>query len=369
MSRPRLALPLWAWAAGMALFTGLVVTGGFTAGLALAGRLTGEAVGWCFGLGSAAIVIVTAIAGVGAHRTGAGLRSLRDAALEQLRDPARVPRDQPDTSVRATAELADLSAALQALAIRMRMADELAVRQRTSAEQSSAGMFELLSGLTVAEETARGQLSAELHDTVAQSLGLARASLDAGNAVAARDLLDEAEDQVRAIMARTRPPALRDADLGVAVGALRDDLERRYGLRVRVLWPSAPTPMPLTAAIIVYRFFQEGLLNVVKHADVDDATVRLVVDGEEIVATVDDHGPGFEPAEVRSDKGRHVGLGLLRERVRLAGGSVDVRSAPGAGTTLTMRMPLTARIARFAGRPGGPAESLPQPAPPVRAMR
>ncbi|MGH3744267.1 MAG: sensor histidine kinase [Mycobacteriales bacterium] len=370
MSRARLALPLWAWAAGMALFTGLVVTGGFTAGLALAGRLTDAAVGWCFGLGSAAILIVTVIAGIAAHRTAAGLRSLRDAALTQLRDPGMtLPDDDDDTSVRGTAELADLSAALRALAIRMRMADELALRQRTAAEQSSAGMFELLSGLTAAEETARGQLSAELHDTVAQSLGLARASLDTGNVVAARDLLDEAEDQVRAIMARTRPPALRDGDLGAAVAGLRDDLERRYGLQVRVLWPTEPSPMPLTAAIIVYRFFQEGLLNVVKHADVDAATVRLAVDAEEIVATVDDHGPGFDPSAVQSAKGRHVGLGLLRERVRLAGGSVDVRSAPNLGTTLTMRMPLTSRITRFAGRPPSPTDALPQPAPPVRAMR
>lgn len=369
MTRARIALPLWAWAAGMALFTGLVVTAGFTAGLALAGRLTDGAVGWCFGLGSAAIVIVTVIAGVAAHRTAAALRSLRDAALQQLRDPSGTLPDDDDTNVRGTAELADLSAALRALAVRMRMADELATRQRTSVEQASAGMFELLSGLTVAEETARGQLSAELHDTVAQTLALARASLDTGNAVAARDLLDEAEDQVRAVMARTRPPALRDGDLGSAVGSLRDDLERRYGLQVRVLWPTAPTPMPLTAAIIVYRFFQEGLLNVVKHADVDAATVRLAVDGDEIVATVDDHGPGFDPSTVRAEKGRHVGLGLLQERVRLAGGGVDVRSGPNLGTTLTLRMPLTARITRFTGRPTEVPDALPEPAPPVRAMR
>lgn len=369
MSRPRLALPLWAWAAGMALFTGLVVTGGFTAGLGLAGRLTDAAVAWCFGLGSAAILIVTVIAGVAAHRTGAGLRALRDAALTQLRDPAVTLPDEDDTSVRGTAELADLSAALRALAVRMRMADELAVRQRTSAEQSSAGMFDLLSGLTVAEETARGQLSAELHDTVAQSLSLARASLDTGHVTAARDLLDEAEDQVRALMARTRPPGLRDGDLGSAVGGLRDDLDRRYGLQVRVLWPAEPTPLPLTVAIIVYRFFQEGLLNVVKHADVDAATVRLVVEGEEVVATVDDHGPGFDPAGVQSERGRHVGLGLLRERVRLAGGSLDVRSGPNLGTTLTMRMPLTSRVTRFTGRPQTATQEVPEPAPPVRAMR
>ncbi len=350
-------LPLWAWAGGLALVTGLVITAGYTAGLALAGRLSASAAGWCFGLGSASVAIVTVIAAVAAHRTAGTLRMLRDEALAQLREPTSEMAPPPE-GVRSTAELAELSAALRALAVRMRIADELALRHRTSAEQSSAGMFELLSGLTAAEETARGQLSAELHDTVAQSLAAARASLDLGDGVGAGDLIDEAEDQVRAIMARTRPPALRDGDLGAAVGGLRDDLERRYGLRVRVHWPTAAVPLPLTTAIIVYRFFQEALLNVVKHADVDAATAELRVDGEEVVATVADHGPGFEPASVRSEKGRHVGLGLLRERVRLAGGSVAVLSSPGRGTTLEMRLPVS-------GRPGRGLGSRPT-LPPVR---
>lgn len=369
MTRARPVPPLWFWAAGMALFTGLVVTGGFTAGLALAGRLTASALGWCFGLGSAAIAIVTVIAAVAAQRTASALRALRDEALEQLRDPTAAVRADEDHEIRSTAELAQLSAALRALAVRMRVADELAVRHRTAAEQASAGMFELLSGLTAAEEAARGQLSAELHDTVAQSLAAARASLGAGDATGARDLVDEAEDQVRAIMARTRPPALQDGDLGAAVGALRDDLERRYGLRTRVLWPSVATPLPLTTAVIVYRFFQEGLLNVVKHADVDAATVELLCTDEELLASVSDRGPGFDPSAVRSEQGRHVGLGLLQERVRLAGGAVTVRSAPSEGTMLRLRMPLSPRPARFAGRPGTAEPPRVEKAPPVRAMR
>ena len=173
-------------------------------------------------------------------------------------------------------------------------------------------------------------------------------------------------------MARTRPPALRDGDLGAAVGALRDDLLRRYGLRVRVLWPTDPVPLPLTTAITVYRFFQEGLLNVVKHADVDAATVELRIEGEEVLATVADHGPGFAPDQVRSEKGRHVGLGLLRERVRLVGGSVEVRSAPGRGTSLEMRMPVTMRPGRALAPRGAPvATSTPllDDVAPARAIR
>ena len=218
-------------------------------------------------------------------------------------------------------------------------------------------MFELLAGLVAAEEGARGQLSAELHDTVAQSLMAARSLLadhftlradglslraqpDARSAVSqAAELIAEAEEQVRAVMARTRPPALREGDLARAVAALRDDMENRYGLVVDLCWPTEAYPLPLATAVTVYRFFQEGLLNVVKHADVDLARAELRIDEEWVVATVGDEGPGFDPEDVRADKGRHVGLGLLRERARLVGGSLDVTSWPAVGATLTLRLP------------------------------
>jgi signal transduction histidine kinase len=124
----------------------------------------------------------------------------------------------------------------------------------------------------------------------------------------------------------------------------------RYGLTVEVGWPAEPYPLSLVTAITVYRFFQEALVNVVKHADVDEALLSLRVDEHEIVAEVRDEGPGFDPAAVRPDKGRHVGLGLLRERVRLAGGSLTVDAAPGAGARLALRLPRTGGATRTGSR-------------------
>jgi signal transduction histidine kinase len=231
---------------------------------------------------------------------------------------------------------------VDALALRVRMADDAAEHHRRTAENASAGVFELLSGLVAAEEGARGQLAAELHDTVAQSLNTARMMLDtftAESAARAGELIAEAEEQVRAVMARTRPPALRDGDLAAAVSALRDDLRNRYGLEVRLGWPTDPYPLPLVTAVTVYRFFQEAMLNVVKHADVDVASATLRVDSEDVIAVVSDDGVGFDPLAVRSEGGRHVGLGLLRERARLAGGSLEVAAWRLGGTTLTLRLP------------------------------
>jgi len=153
------------------------------------------------------------------------------------------------------------------------------------------------------------------------------------------DYVQDAEEQVRAVMARTRPPALRDGDLASAVANLRLDMGARYGLVVTVEWPESPYPLPLASAVTVYRFFQEALLNVVKHADVDDAVASLRMDPDAVVAQVRDEGAGFDPSAVRSDPGRHVGLGLLRERARLSGGTLDVVSRLGTGSTLTLRLP------------------------------
>jgi signal transduction histidine kinase len=225
-------------------------------------------------------------------------------------------------------------------------------------------MFELLSGLVAAEEATRGQLSAELHDTVAQSLMAARSLLaDPGFVVLEKEqeklraYVEDAEEQVRAVMARARPPELREGDLASAVGALRRDMAARYLLDVRLTWPAEPHPLPLVSALTVYRFFQEALLNVVKHAEVDTAEAALMVVGDQLVATVHDAGTGFDPETVQSDGGRHVGLGLLRERARLAGGALDLDARPGAGTTLSLRLPLSPATGI------GWAQRWPDPAP------
>jgi signal transduction histidine kinase len=291
--------------------------------------------------GALAAALAGVVASIAADRLAGQLRAFRSVALRRLQHGT----DAPAADVHGSfAELRDLAATLDALALRTRVADELAERHRRTAANASAGMFELLSGLVAAEEGARGQLSAELHDTAAQSLALARAELAVGDSEAigrATDYVADAEEQVRAVMSRTRPPALRDGDLATAIDNMRRELDQRYALQVDVRWPDEPHPLPLVSAITIYRFFQESLLNVVKHADVDWAVASLEIDDDWVTATVADEGPGFDPAEVRSEKGRHVGLGLLRERARLAGGSVEVSSLPQQGTTLRLRLPRT----------------------------
>jgi signal transduction histidine kinase len=236
----------------------------------------------------------------------------------------------------------------EVLLLRAKAAEALAQRREEEARRATAGVAELVAGLVTAEEGARGQLAAELHDTVAQSLAL---SLAAARGLLARDTADpevvrlaehveDAEEQLRGVLSRTRPPALRDGDLGSAVASLRDDMRTRYALEVCVRWPERAVPLPLVSAVTLYRFFQEALVNVVKHAGVDEAELALEVSADEVVATVRDEGSGFEPERVRPEGGRSVGLGLLSERARLSDGRLEVESGGElVGTLVRLRLP------------------------------
>jgi len=359
-------LPLAAWAAigGAATVVIMVVLVGAVLARGGLDRLEYLALGAGLLVG----LLLVALAVLWTRRVTAGMRELHADAVRRLRDPSLRAGVNTPRLVGATTEFAELASVLDALHLRARVADEVAEQSRRTAEQTSAGVFELLSGLVAAEEATRGQLSAELHDTVAQSLAAARALLadsdpehpDPAKDERVRELVEDAEEQVRAVMARTRPAELRDGDLASAVGALRREFAARYLVTVRLSWPQEAYPLPLVSAVTVYRFFQEALLNVVKHADVDEAEASLAVEGDQIVARVKDAGAGFVPSQVQSSGGRHVGLGLLRERARLAGGSLDVVTAPEHGTELTLRLPLSPRSALVLG-PGNPGNGGPVP--------
>ena len=340
----RPALPIALWTALLCGGSALATAGGTAVVLTDVGRLDRET-SWALATGAAVGLVVALLALLGALHLAAELRLLHTDAVRRLREPSvplssRVPQKG---TLRASSELAELACVLDALHLRVRVADELGERHRREAQNAGAGVFELLSGLVAAEEGARGQLAAELHDTVAQSLMIALGLLrdrpgTPAEIATIHDHVQDAEEQVRAVMARTRPPALREGDLATAVAALAQDLLVRYGLAVQISWPSTAVPLPLALAVTLYRFFQEALLNVVKHADVDTAELTLTVTFDSVLAEVRDEGPGFEPGAVRPRGGRHVGLGLLSERARLAGGSLEV-SAGGGGTTLRLALP------------------------------
>jgi signal transduction histidine kinase len=248
----------------------------------------------------------------------------------------------PELFTTSVAELRRRRTSLvQQTAVLRRVVEEL----RGSTDRATSATSRLLTELVRAEENTRAYLAAELHDTVAQSMSAALISLaDVGDNRHRQGLeaLRDAEGQLRTVLARIRPPELAQGNLAQAVSDLCNDLEHRYGAEVDVRWAADGLRLPTAVATLVYRFLQEALLNAIEHADAHGISVSLAVSDKAVLTVeVTDHGPGFDPAAVVSTGGWHVGLKLARERARLAGGDLEVRSAPGAGTQLLLRLPMS----------------------------
>ena len=211
-----------------------------------------------------------------------------------------------------------------------------------------------------ASERERGRWARELHDETLQALGAMRMQLSSAlradqdaREAAVRDAvaqLGDEIDKVRSLITELRPASLDQIGLQAAIEALVLHVEKTQGLEVRAeieLAHSAAAGSPRLESELentVYRVVQEALTNVAKHARAEHATVRVDDSaGGRIEILVSDDGVGFRP------RGTEEGFGLvgMRERVSLAGGRMGIESSPGAGTTLTVSLPVVLGVDRL----------------------
>jgi signal transduction histidine kinase len=223
----------------------------------------------------------------------------------------------------------------------------------------AAARKRLLDRTVQAREEERIRLAAELHDGPIQRLTgaaytadlsrrLARADLDGG-----QQLLDSLEDDIRGevaalrrVMVELRPPALDEWGLSAALSDYAKTFEEQTGIACTV---QADLPGRLARAqeTVLYRVAQEALTNVVKHARADHAWVTLRIGHGQVTLEIGDDGTGFVTAQAADPIAGHLGLnhfGLasMRQQLEMAGGSWQVYSRPGSGTTVTASLPLTA---------------------------
>lgn len=219
-------------------------------------------------------------------------------------------------------------------------------------EMSYRGAREANQSLRQIEEAREEHLrriSRELHDQAGQLLASVHLALEefrseltpagAGRLDHAVDLLHQVEDQLRRLSYELRPMLLDDLGLGPALRFLGEGVERRSGIAVVVEDSGCGRGSPRIETA-VYRAVQEGLSNVVRHSRATRAVVRLSTSDRELVCELGDDGCGFDCTRRRTP-GTPGGIGLesIRERVTPLGGEVEVASRPGAGTTLTIRVP------------------------------
>ena len=105
---------------------------------------------------------------------------------------------------------------------------------------------------------------------------------------------------------------------------------------------SEETRLPRRMEMTLYRIVQESLTNILKHAHARQVRIKLEYQPDQVNLVVDDNGKGFDALRLHSALNSNGKLGLLgmHERVALLGGTIDVRSAYGAGTAIRVRIPL-----------------------------
>ena len=155
-----------------------------------------------------------------------------------------------------------------------------------------------------------------------------------------RDELVALSESVHSLSRQLHPSILDDLGLTDALRSECLSVHKRDGISVKYYPQDVPTDLPRDVALCVYRVAQESLRNVARHARSARASVRLIATGRELVLCVRDRGIGFDVA-ARREGG--LGLESMRERARLIRARLSVRSRPGEGTKVILRVPLQRR--------------------------
>jgi signal transduction histidine kinase len=212
--------------------------------------------------------------------------------------------------------------------------------------------------LTLTEQRERKRMAGELHDYLAQLLVLGKMKLSSmhaqiqnigGSAATLFQEIDEtfskALDYTRTLMAELSPPVLHELGLPTALQWLADQMKNNR-LEVEVRLGTTHLPLPEHQALLLFHSIRELLLNVAKHAGTDKAVLTLDVADDELTIAVQDRGQGFNTDSLEpTQPGHQFGLFSVKERMEELGGWLQVKSAPGRGTTVTLGLPFLSVVA------------------------
>ena len=212
--------------------------------------------------------------------------------------------------------------------------------------------------VTALNERFLRRISADLHDGMAQDLGLALLRLEAlaangrttgqdpggGQPVnqdyeTVHSALQSALSELRTISAGLRLPELEHLSPAATAQHAVRDYERKTGHTVVLTLGDLPDGAPLPVKITLYRLLQESLMNGFRHAAANGQHADIAHVEDQLDIQVTDDGTGFDPGAVPRDE--RFGLKAMRERVEILGGTFQIDSEPGRGTAVRARLPLT----------------------------
>jgi len=210
---------------------------------------------------------------------------------------------------------------------------------------------QLVHRLERVREQERAHLAREIHDELGQTLTTIKLGIATASRLTSTDpaslparledavsLTDRSIQSLRRIASELRPPLLDSVGLAMALRVYTGELQERTGLRIQfaeeTILPSLSSEQRITA----YRICQESLTNVLRHSGATQASVSLTAETGCLELQVTDNGQGFVLQEAVSR--RSLGLLGMEERAELVQGELSIKSHPGGGTTVTLRLPL-----------------------------
>jgi ligand-binding sensor domain-containing protein/signal transduction histidine kinase len=226
-------------------------------------------------------------------------------------------------------------------------------RRVTQLQKAAATREEFARQLMASQEAERKRIAAELHDSLGQNLLIIKNRSILGDQVAANaamakeqfgeitDAVTQALGEVREIAYNLRPYHLDRVGLTGALEAMVEKVAETSGISFTIEVAPVDKLFSSEAELSLYRIAQECLNNIVKHSNATAASFNVERDTHNLTLTIEDNGQGFSPEALAADSARR-GFGLLgmAERVRLLGGEYALHSAPGQGTTTTVKLNL-----------------------------
>ncbi len=250
-------------------------------------------------------------------------------------------------------EIDDLVGSLNAMAEALRdRAGEL-TQAREEIAQKATELQGLLDRIVRTQEEERGRIAHDMHDNLVQllagSLLESQAALErlpadpeaaAEKVAVVQKLLGQIEEEVRKTIHDLHPPHLDVAGLVPAVRKLASSSRRQWGIAASVHVHGVPASLPPHSEVVIYRIVREALVNARIHSGARRVRILLDYRPLSLRVTIRDSGRGFDLERALAEPGGHLGLVGMRERAESLGGSLEIRSTPGQGTSVQVQVPL-----------------------------
>ena len=247
--------------------------------------------------------------------------------------------------------IVDVEIAFHALTYDGRPARLALVNDVTERKQMEYMRSSLLSKIIAAQEDERRHIARELHDEVGQSLTALLVGLRAmeremrqwqmdDRASGLSKIAEQTLNDVQRLAMGLRPSVLDDVGLEAALTHYAEEFSRIHGIQTDIKMLSGRR-LPYPVETTLYRLVQEALTNVAKHAGAQHASVSVVNMVESVQVVIEDNGHGFDAESMlKRQPIRHLGLHGMRERVALLEGHITIDSKPGAGTSISVVIPI-----------------------------